>query len=213
MQALENLPSVQLFHEAIRGIISNGFDTSEDGGLVFKELRVTHEAQAAYNALFNFMEKEMQVGGEYEAIRGYARRTAEQALRIAGCLAFLDNPQASLIDGPTMERGKALALWYADEMLRIRLDDMASAEILSAEKLLNWLHGKGVATTCVRQVQRGGPNDMREAARIRKAFAILIEHGWLVPIPGGAEVWITGQTTAKSKEAWRVRRAGESGGR
>lgn len=55
----------------------------------------------------------------------------------------------------------------------------------------------------VRDVMNRGPNQLRESPKARAAIAMLVTHGWLVPLAAGAII-----RGAARKEAWTVVRGG-----
>ncbi|MCR5219912.1 MAG: DUF3987 domain-containing protein [bacterium] len=204
---VERLQSVQDFYRACERLL--GLQVRQDpdsGGILFDELALDDKAQTAWKSFKDDVEHNRGRDKKYEAVNGYAKRAAEQALRIAGCLSMAHDPASRVIGKETMEAGIVLAQWYLDEILRIALDDMTSPEILQAENLLHWLWEKAIKRTSVRQVLQFGPNALREKAKVEKAFNTLIEHRWLIPIEGGAEVWMgEGKPASFARNAWTVR--------
>lgn len=204
--SVENLPSLKVYYEACERLLAVPLKRdSETGGIIFDELILSDEAHAEYDRFFDHIEAARQPEGEYAPVNGYAKRAAEQALRIAGVLTLAHAPACRVVDLEHMVAGINLADWYLDEILRITLDDMASPEILRAEKLLQWYVTRGIKTTSLRQVLRYGPSSLREKKEVEAAISTLLDHGWLVVIPGGAEVWEGGDSPRKVRKAWRVR--------
>lgn len=201
---IEQLPSVQSFYRACERLLQIPIRTDEkSGGLLFDDLTPSPEALETYKTFFRFIEANRQTDGKYEPVNGYAKRAAEQALRIAGGLSMGWNPAFRVMDGETMAAGVTLSGWYLDEILRITLDDMTSPEILKAEQLLKWLKDKGIKVTSIRQVVYSGPNAIREKEKAESVFSILEAHGWLEPIAGGAMVQM-GKRQQYSRKAWKV---------
>lgn len=203
---VEDLPSVQKFYQACDSLLCVPLKIeAETGGIIFDEISLTVEAQEEYDRFHDYIEENRLDDGKYSTVNGYAKRAAEQALRIAGILALAHNPASRVVDMRFMDAGITLAIWYLEEVLRIVLDDMASPEILEAEKLLEWCKEKRVAYVAVRQILRVGPNSMREKKHAEKAISVLEDHGWLVPTAEPVRVWMGGKQFAKSKKAWAVR--------
>jgi hypothetical protein len=103
-----------------------------------------------------------------------------------------------------MEAGISISNWYLDEILRITHDNMASPEVLAAERLLKWLHERKIQTTAVKQIQQFGPNALREKKEIEHIIALLEKHGWLVPVQGGCPVLMGGDKKSFARQAWKV---------
>ena len=201
---IEQYESVQKFWRRCEQLLKLEYRQTKDGGLILDNLEPSDDAQKAYDDYHDYVDTRTLENGEYEPVRGFARRAAENALRIAGCLSMARNHESRVIDRETMEAGIKLADWYLNEILRITLDGMASPEILKAEKLLEWFRKKGIKATSGRQILQFGPNEFREASKVKAVFKTLINHQWLVQIDGGAEVWMGDGKTSFSREAWMV---------
>ncbi len=199
----EHLPSVQFFYRKCEALLELPDRRDDNGGLIFDDLELSPESLEAYKTFYTHIEEHRTNDGIYVPVNGYAKRAAEQALRIAGCLSMMREPACRVIPLEVMEAGIKLAEWYLDEVLRITLDDMASPEVLQAEKLLDWLHRNGYRITAVKQILQYGPNKLREKKKIMQIIALLQDHGWLVPIPGGGVVQM-GNRESHAKEAWSV---------
>ena len=202
---IESLPSVQLFYNACEQLLNLPFRWNEkSGGLAFDELTLCPEAMDSYQDYFEEIEKNRQPNEKYEQVNGHAKRAAEQALRIGGCLSMVRNPTLRVIDKETMEAGIMLADWYLNEILRITLDSLASPEILQAEQLLQWFKEKSITVTSERQVLQFGPNALRESSKVKAVFKTLIDHQWLVPISGEVDVWMGDGKQSRSRKAFMV---------
>lgn len=206
--SLDKLPEVKKFHMRMNRWLTAVLpqDTSS-GRLILEVMPLTGEAESAYKKFFDELQVECLEGRKYELVQGFARKTAENALRIAGVLtgfhsgaAFGEIPTVTIRE---MDAGIRLATWYLDEILRIKLNEIASPEILQAEQLLQWFWTRGIETTSVKQVLQFGPNALREKAKIEPLFSILETHGWIAPIVGGAMVRY-GKATDYARKAWRV---------
>ncbi|MBO4793113.1 MAG: DUF3987 domain-containing protein, partial [Deltaproteobacteria bacterium] len=209
-----NFPEVKTFQERVGLFLSLPVQKDPDtGGFIQKNIHLTDEALAEYGKFFDSLQDESLNGCPYEPVRGYALKTAEQALRIAGVLASFHfnfaSEGAGTGRGPTitireMTAGISLAAWYLDEVLRITLDETTSNEILQAEELLKWFRAKGIKATSVRQVLQFGPNVLREKKTVQRAFSVLEDHGWLTSIPEGAVVWMGEGKQSTARKAWKV---------
>lgn len=206
--AVENLPSLKVYYEACERLLSVPLKKDPGtGGIVFDEMTLSDAAHAEYDRFFDYIEAARQPENEYACVNGYAKRAAEQALRIAGVLTLAHDPACREISLKYMVSGIKLSEWYLGEILRITLDDMTSPEIRNAENLLHWYVTRKLETTSLRQVMRNGPLALRTKKEAKAAIDMLVDHGWLVSVPGGAEVWEDGENTRKVKAAWKVRLA------
>jgi hypothetical protein len=161
-------------------------------------------SSAAREALIGFsdaVERSQIPGGDFELIRGYASKAAEQAARIAGVLTLWRNLEASEIGGATMDDGIALARYYLLEAQRLANVAMVSEAVGKAEALRKWMLSPswGQPYLTLRDVVRLGPSRLRESPEAKKAILMLVENHWLAPLPAGTEI-----DGRKVREAWRI---------
>ena len=83
-----------------------------------------------------------------------------------------------------MERGLILADWYVNETLRLQQAARTDPRLLLAQQLLDWLHGRTSDVVELRDIMRLGPSSVRTKAAADDAVAILVEHHWVVELPG-----------------------------
>jgi hypothetical protein len=101
---------------------------------------------------------------------------------VAGVLTLVRDIEAGEIASQQMEAGIAIVQHYAAEALRLHGGSRISGELIEAQRLLAWLHtGWHESAVSLPDIYQRGPNTIREATRARKAVAILVEHGWLLP--------------------------------
>lgn len=163
-------------------------------------LRLMTEARDILIAFFNACEHEMRDGGALEAIRGFAAKAPEQAARIAGVMAVFEDPDSPAISGTTMAAATRLMSWYIGEAQRVLDTGEIAPAMQQAEAPRQWIvERSGRKVIAVRTVTRYGPNAIRDSQLARRLIKILEEHGWLIPIDGGAVI-----DGVKSKAAWRV---------
>ena len=167
-------------------------------------LPLSREARAMLTAFSDAVESAQAPAGEFTNVTGYASKAAEQAARIAGVLTAWGDLDAVQVTGETMADAITLAGFYLGEAARLSDAAMVSAEIGRAEALRQWLlerwpHPEILPSDIVRNAPIRA---MRESPAARAAVAVLVKHGWLVPLGAGAEV----RGTAR-KEAYRILRA------
>ncbi|MEO1724056.1 MAG: YfjI family protein [Pseudomonadota bacterium] len=163
-------------------------------------LALSDPARSVLQAFALQVEKEQAKGGQLETVRPFASKAAEHAARIAAVLTLFADERAAAVSGETMAQATTLAAYYVNEAARLTDAATISEEAAAAEKLRKWLievwPERMISVTDATQF---GPGDLREARRIRKLFKILIEHGWLLPIDGGADI-----RGKRRREAWRI---------
>jgi hypothetical protein len=103
-------------------------------------------------------------------------------------LAMVRDIHASEVTTDAMEAGIELAQHFATEGLRLYGASRVNAELRLALRLLNWLLSRDKPVVSLPCIYQHGPGAIRDKARAAKVTAILEDHGYLVPIVGGAEI-------------------------
>jgi hypothetical protein len=163
-------------------------------------LHMSKVAEEVWLEYVQHIELNIGRGGELEPIKGLANKLPEHAARLAGVMTLVKDIKALEIAVDEMNDGISLADHYAMEALRIFEAGRVGGELALAQRLLNWLHGNWheAAVSC-RDIYQKGPYPIRDKATAKRMVAILVDHGWLEPISGGAV--IDGQ---RNREAWRI---------
>jgi hypothetical protein len=138
-----------------------------------------------------------------EPIKGLANKLPEHAARLAAVITLVGDISAAEIDNARMKAGITLAEYYAAEALRVFETSKADADLVLAQRLLDWLQrgwkaDKG-GMVSLPDIYRCGPGAIRDKATAKRMVAILADHGWLRPILEGAEIdgkW--------RREVWRI---------
>jgi hypothetical protein len=107
--------------------------------------------------------------------------------------------RATEIDIATLERGILLAGHHATEMLRVSEASRINADLVLAQRLLDWLHQQTEKKISLPDIYQRSLNAIGDKATAAKLVGILVDHGWLTPIPGGAT--IAGQ---HRRDAWTI---------
>lgn len=172
----------------------------ENGGVAPRKLEMDYCASQVWREFTDATERRLGSGGDFEPIRGFANKLAEHAARIAGVIELVERADAELIGPRAMERGIALASFYAGEALRLFHTGAIPPEVAQAELLLNWLHaGWGKPLVGIAHVYQRGPNSIRTKGKARAAIDVLEEHGWLHAVADGADI-----EGKRHRDVWRV---------
>lgn len=161
-------------------------------------LSLDTEGKQLYVGFHDNIERNLGKGGIYVPIRGFANKAAEHALRLAGVLTVVEDPDAEYIVGSTMTRGIELTLYYLGEALRLFNSAKADWELTSAEKLLKWIQEEAKRYVSLPDVYQYGPNFIRTAKLARSLMLILEEHGWV------KFVGPTPESGSSHREVWEV---------
>ena len=76
-----------------------------------------------------------------------------------------------------MQAGCDITLWHLSEARRFFGELAVKPEILDAGKLEKWLIEQGSKSVSTRDIQRCGPNRIREKTKFDAAMGILTEYG------------------------------------
>jgi hypothetical protein len=142
-------------------------------------LTLSVEAHNIYVAFHDHIEKRSGKGESLAAISDFASKAAEHAVRIAGTLSYIEDPDASEISADVMGRAIELADWYVGETCRLRRTGIPSADLQRAEELLQWLQAQPEGLIPFRDILRMGPPTTRLKAPAERALAQLKAHRWL----------------------------------
>lgn len=171
----------------------------ENQALRPRPLTLSHEAMELWVRLHDEIERDMRPDGRLVQVKAWASKTPEQALRIAGVLALLENEHALEIDSESMARGAELARWHLNEALRLTGTAELSAETRDAEALLEWARASERHYLYSREVLQYGPSRIRERAAFQRAISELVRAGWAFPVEGGMKL-----DGARRKNVWRL---------
>jgi hypothetical protein len=137
---------------------------------------------------------------EWDQIRGFANKIPEQAGRIAGVLALIENINTNVIEKHHIYSAILLASYYAGEALRLQEHGYADPDIVLAEKLLDWLHRSWpLNMISLPDIYQRSLNAISDAKTARRIVNVLVGHGWLEEIKEGANI-----NGCKRKEAWSI---------
>lgn len=163
-------------------------------------LAMAPDARALLVEFSDAIELQLAPRGSLAHITGTASKAAEQAARIAGVLTLWADLDAAEIGLQAMQWGIELAEFYLGEASRLASAATVSVEIARAEAVKKWLletwpHAE-IASSEILQL---GPHALRDAPSVKKATALLTDHGWLVALEEGAMV-----RGKARKLAWRI---------
>jgi Protein of unknown function (DUF3987) len=177
-----------------------------NAGIELNTLPLSEDAWRLYVRFSNAASDGMGKGKPMESIRPFANKLTENAVRLAGILTLIADPDAIEIDAGTLADAATLARYYADEA--VRLTDAAATDptMKRADTLRRWLLSRpgdliGLATI----YQSCQPKSLRTAKAAREAMEVLVAHGWAMAVPDGA--MIDGK---RHREAWRIVRGGQA---
>jgi hypothetical protein len=170
------------------------------GGLLPRTLVLEPEAVELWVSFADEVESQLGKNGKLRPISGLANKLPEIAARLAGVLTIVESPKAGVVSAEDMARGIALAVFYANEGLRLAEVGFVPEELKLAQKLLDWLHEREIAVISAERLYHYGPNSIRSKAALDRLIEVLVRHGWLGKVKKGTVVDGKPRT-----EAWWVR--------
>jgi hypothetical protein len=155
----------------------------EHGDLTPHVLILKPDALEVWVAEYNAIEVQLGRSGDMFDIKATAAKGAENILRIAGVLAVVEEHQT--ISANLVKQAAELMRWYLAEALRLTGQTAISAQLLQAQRLLDWLSSKSWREFDARTLQKDGPPFVRKSAKARDALlGILVEQRWLSTTDG-----------------------------
>ena len=158
-----------------------------------RSIALSPPAREVWIELHNEVESDMRTGGRLAELQDVGSKAAEQAARLAGVLAIVDDPDAKDVSADAMRRGCALMRWYLGEALRLAEAYRVPQEVADGEAILKWCRARKVRRIEAATLQKSGPGALRCKDRLDPAIEALVEAGSFAPDPqakGKARAWI-----------------------
>lgn len=157
------------------------------------------EAKAAWIAFHDNCETAIGPDGALSSIRAFGAKLAEHAGRLAAVLTLFNDADAMEVPSGAMQSGIALAIYYANETLRLNGGATVSRELRTAQRLLNWWQVQPDPVLHLATIYQLGPSELRDANAARAAVLILAESGWIERLLPNTVV-----DGKPRKESWRL---------
>jgi hypothetical protein len=177
------------------------FSAGTHNALAPRRLEFDMAAKSQWLGYADHVERMLAPGKRLDPIRGFANKLPEHAARIAGVLAFVDDPKCITISRDVLDRAIKITDFFTTEALRLFEAGSCSPELRQAEKLLDWLKTTWQEPLIgLSIIYRRGPNSIRDKKAAKAAVDILADHGWLQKHSGPPAV-VDGKSV---REAWRI---------
>lgn len=151
-------------------------------------LNLSAEAYVIWIAYYDEVEAQLGKAGDYELVKDFASKSAENAARLAGNFHVFCHGAEGDIDSHTMAQAIEVARWHLHETRRIFLGLEQPDEVVLAQALLDWIDAKGMATLNPKDVLQYGPYKLRNSTKRDAALRKLVEHGYLTETKEGARI-------------------------
>lgn len=154
-------------------------------------LMLNAEAKQVWVDFRNEIESDLGSLGRFAGLKPFARRGAEQALRLSAVLGCFEGIER--IDGDCMRRACALALYSLHEWLRYTDAGALDVDMKRAADLMSWLLEPKRAANWqefhINLLGKSGPPALRSATVRNKVLAVLVAHNHLLT-SDGKQFWI-----------------------
>jgi putative DNA primase/helicase len=177
----EAWPLLTKFNDRIAEILEQPAPIDEEGALRPTMLSLSPDATAAWIAFHDEIEVDLRSGGELFDVRDVASKTADNAARIAALFHTFEHGPNGPICLKCFEGASRTAAWHLNETRRFFGELALPPELANASKLNTWLidYCQRERTSIVsrREVQRCGPNSLRDGAALDEALRELMNAG------------------------------------
>jgi len=164
----------------IEDLMSFGFSIDPNKLNNFKTLTMNRECIEIWLNYKNEIEVENSDNGKYGAIKGIAAKSAEQAIRIASVITYIEHgKETESIPHNIMSDSINLAQWYLNEANRLFLKESIPQEVKDARTLLAWIETKGLHIITARDLSSKSPFQLRKKIRFAPAIELLEKKGYL----------------------------------
>ncbi|MES2939209.1 MAG: YfjI family protein [Pseudomonadota bacterium] len=191
-------PEYVAYIAAMDKLLQPAWATNEMGELTPRPLTLEEDARDQWIALHDDIEGSIPTA--LANVRGFASKLAEQAARVAGVLALVNNPDATFISNQAMTSASEVLQWYIGEAVRLSGAQPQREGTERAVLLWDWLVKRGKRVICLAELTQYGPGKLRQAKVMRETMAALVDHYCVRPTLDPIE-W-EGRQRA---EAWEVR--------
>jgi len=203
-------PGMWAFYERIREILSAPLPLriDEESGEALNELEprtiyLDEDAKRLWIEAYGDIEAASGKGRPFESIEGFAGKSANHMIRLAGVMAMFDDIDRKTIPKQYMENAIALIEYYLNERMRVSGMAAPNLEIENAKTLLSWIQERGLQVVTLPDVYQFGPNRFRHKSQAEAVARTLENHRWLIPTSG-----VTSDlSNKKSNNAWMVNNA------
>jgi putative DNA primase/helicase len=179
-EAPAHWPSLAAFNDRLMAVLNRPVPMDEDGALIPAMLTLAPDAKAAWVAFHDAIESELSTGGELHDVRDVASKTADNAARLAA-LFHTFTGSIGPIGLEAMESASRIAAWHLHEARRFLGELAMPAELANPARLEAWMldycQREGANSVPTREIQRCGPNGLRDKAVIDGAIKELADLG------------------------------------
>ena len=173
------LPKTQAYLARIRELLNTPSSINERGELELTMLHLSPEAKKVWIKFHDDVEIELRANGDLVDVKDAASKCADQAARIAALLHVLEVGATGAISDKHMQAAAKLAAWHLYEARHVLGEVALPKNLNNAAKLDTWLirycRENRTASISTRDIQRQGPNCIRDKLDLDHALSELAE--------------------------------------
>ena len=173
------LTSLSSFHNRLTDCLQKTVDLDKHGCHDLPTLELSPAAKTKWISFFNKVESGLKNVNEWQSIKDFASKSAENAARLAALFHLFDDRQGD-ISSETMDQAIEIISWHMNEAKRVlgqNIEAPVHLDKKDANALFHWIIEKGLYETSPRELQQLGP--VRDKKRRDTALAILCNEGYL----------------------------------
>ncbi|MCP4640085.1 MAG: DUF3987 domain-containing protein [bacterium] len=190
---------VQVYYETLAKLLELPLPWDESGevalGLAPRAMQLTPEGYDAYVGFYDSVEEQNAPDGPLSCVAAWASKAAEHAVRIAGILSLVDDPDACEVEEIAFRSGATLAEWYMAEYLRVSGLAAEDATSEQADEVLAFIEAQGGAADAT-LLMRAGPRAVRSRSGLDKVMEYMETTGMVERE--------TARRSGRSKRTWRI---------
>lgn len=175
------LPNTDKYLKRIRELLDMIPSINKRGELAPVMLPLSPEAKTTWIQFHDDVEVELRTNGELTEVRDAASKCADQAARIAAQLHVLEHGATGVISSGHMETAAKVAAWHLYEARHVLGEVALPKNLKNAARLDLWLmrycRENNVASVSTRDIQRTGPNCIRDKHDLDQALSELTDAG------------------------------------
>jgi hypothetical protein len=177
---------IQAYWKQLQVILSQPFPVKNQqlkNELQLRPLLLEIAAKKEWIVFHDSVDAQLKEGGTLRLIKRTASKSAEQVLRIAGILSYVENQKTEHISHKNMQNAITLLEYFHQESLRLELMGKPDQDLQIAQKTLDWMKksflDKKRNVFPLQDIYQYGPVEVRNAKRARSMMRILEEHGYV----------------------------------
>ncbi len=171
-----SLVDIHQFHDRLIECLDESLLLDRKGCNDIPTLTLSSAAKATWIRFFNHVETGLTHSTQWESIKDFASKSAENAARLAA-LFHLFEGKTGEITVAGIEQAIEIIRWHLLETKNILGETPKTNRHPDAIKLLQWIQAKGLQQTSARYLQQYSP--IRDKERLKNSIDILIQSNYL----------------------------------